>query len=196
MEGRRKEEWSFIILYVWQTQDEIFIAKLLRAFTITLHYDFPSGRLDSQYFVVVQSLSQVDSLWPHGLQHTRLPCLSPSPGVCPNSCPLNLWCHQTISSSVVPFSSFLQSFPALGSFPMSGLFTSGGQSIGTSVLTSVLPMNIHVWFPLEFTGLISLLSKRLSRVFSRIKVWKNQFFHTQLSLWSNSHTYTWLLEKP
>ena len=137
-----------------------------------------------------------DSLWPRGLQHTRLPCPSPSPRVCPNSCPLSLWCHPTISSSVVPFSSFLQSFPALGSFPMNGLFTSGGQSIGTSVLTSALPMNIRVWFPLELTGLISLLSKRLSRAFSSTTVQKHLFFGAQLSLQSSSHICTWLLEKP
>ena len=101
---------------------------------------------------------------PHGLQHTRLPCPSPSPRVCSNSCPLNWWCHPIDSSSVIPFSSCLQSFPAPGSFPMNR-FTSGGQSTGASALASVLPMNIQDLFPLGLTGLISLLSKELSRVF-------------------------------
>ena len=106
---------------------------------------------------------------------------------------ISRWCHPTISSSVVPFSSCLQSFPASGSFPMSWLFTSGGQSIGASA--SVLPMNIQGWFPLGLTGLISLLSKGCSRVFSNTTVWKHQFFSSQSSLGSNSHIHTWLLEK-
>ena len=93
-----------------------------------------------------------DSLWPHGLQHSRLPCPSPTPAACSNSCPSRWWCHQTISSSAVPFSSHLQSFPASGSFPMSQFFTSGGQSIGVSTTASVLPMNIQDWFPLGWTG--------------------------------------------
>ena len=105
-----------------------------------------------------------DSLWPHGLQHARLPCPSPSPGVCSNSCPLSQWCHTTISSSVSPFSSCPQPFPVLGPFPMSQFFASGGQSIGVSASGSVLPMNIQDWFPLGWTGWISLLSKGLSRV--------------------------------
>ena len=106
------------------------------------------------------------------LQHTRFPCSSLSPGVCSNSCPSSRWCHPTISSSVVPFSSCLQSFPASGSFPMSWLFTSGGQSIRASA--SVLPMNILGWFSLGLTGMISLLSKSFSRVFSSTKVWKHK----------------------
>ena len=146
--------------------------------------------------IVVQSLSCVKSWQPHGLQHDRLPYPSPSPGACSNSCPLNRWCCLTISSSVAPFSSCLQSFPASGSFPMSGLFTSGDQSIGGSASASVLPMNIQGWFPLGWTGLISLQSKGLSRVFSSTTIWKHQFFSTQPSLWSNSHIRTWLLEKP
>ena len=105
-----------------------------------------------------------DSLWPHGLQHYRLPCPSPTPGAYSNSCPLSWWCHSTISSSVFPFSSCLQSFPASGSFPLSQFFTSGGQSIGVSASVSVLPMNIQDWFPLGWTGWISLQSKGLSRV--------------------------------
>ena len=111
-----------------------------------------------------------DSLWPHGLQHTRPPCPSPTPGVFSNSCPLSWWCHTTISSSVIPFSSCLQSFPASGSFPMSQFFASGGQSIGGSASASVLPMNIQDWFPLGWTGWISLVSKGLSRVFSNTTV--------------------------
>ena len=162
-----------------------------------------------------------DSLWPHGLQHTRLPCPSPIAGVYPNPClhfssfqslsrvqlfatpwtthtrppcpspiarvypdpcPLSQWCHPTISSSVIPFSSCLQSFPASGVFPMSQLFTLGGQSIGVSASALVPAMNIQDWFPLELTGLISLQSKALSRVFSNTTVQKHQFFSAQLSL--------------
>ena len=108
---------------------------------------------------------------------------------------LNWWCHPTISSSVIPFSSCLQSFLASGSFPRSQFFTSGGQSIGVSASASVLPMNIQDWFPLGLTGLISLQSKALSRVFSNTTVQKHQFISTQLSLWSNSHIHIWLLEK-
>ena len=134
-----------------------------------------------------------NSLWPHELQHTRLPCPSLSPWVCSNLCLLSQWCHPTISSSVVPFSSCLQSFPILGSSLMSQLFTSGSQSFGASA--SVLPMNIQGWFPLGLTDLISLLTKGLLRVFSSTTVQKPQFFSTQLSLWSNSHIHTWLLEK-
>ena len=137
-----------------------------------------------------------DSLRPHGLQHTRPPCLSPTPGVYSDSRPSSQWCHPAISSSVVPFSSCLQSFPALGSFQMSQFFSSGGWSIGASASASVLPMNIQDWFPLGLTGLISLLSKGLSRVFSSTTVQKHQFVGAQPSLWSNSHICTWLLEKP
>ena len=128
-----------------------------------------------------------NSLRSHGLQHDRLPCLSLSPGVFSNSYPLNQWCHPTISSSVIPFASYLQSFPVSGSFPMSQLFQSGGQSIGASA--SILPKNIQDWFPLELFGLISLLSKRLSRIFSSTLTQKHQFFGTQPYLWSNSHPY-------
>ena len=137
-----------------------------------------------------------NSLWPHELQHKRLPCPSPTPRVYSNSCPLSQWCHTTISSSVTPFSSWPQSFPASGSFPVSQLFTSGGQSIGASVSASVLPMNIQGWFPLGWTVWISLLSKGLSRVFSNTTVQKHQSFSAQPSLWSSSHIHTWLLDKP
>ena len=112
-----------------------------------------------------------DSLWPHGLQHARPPCPSPTPRVYSNSCPLSRWCHPTISSSVIPFSSCLQSFPASGSFLMSQLFASGSRSIGVSASAPVLPMNIQDWFPLGWTGWISLLSKGLSRVFSNTTVY-------------------------
>ena len=121
------------------------------------------------------------SLQPHGPQHARLPYPSPTPRAYSNSCPLNRWCHPTISSSVIPFSFHLQSFPALGSFQMSQLFTSDGQSTGVSASASVLPMNIQDWFPLGLTGWI-LQSKGLSRVFSNTTVQKHQFFCAQLSL--------------
>ena len=128
-------------------------------------------------------------LQPYELQHTRLPCPLLSPGVCSNSCPLTQWFHPTILSSVIPFSSFLQTFPASGSFPMGWLFTSVGQSIGASTSASVLPMNILGWCPLGLTDLISLLSKGLSRVFSSTTILKHQLFSTQPSLWSNTHPY-------
>ena len=136
-----------------------------------------------------------DSLQPHGLQQARLPCPSATPGTCSNSCPSSQWYHPTISSSVVPFSC-LQSFPASGSFPMSQLFASGGQSIGPSASASGLPMNTQGWFPLGLTGLISMLSKGLSRIFSSTTVWRHQFFGAQPFLLSNSRIRTWLLEKP
>ena len=123
-----------------------------------------------------------DSLWPKGLQHTSLPCPSRTPRAYSNSCPLSWWCHPTISSSAIPFSSCLQSFPASESFPMSHFFASGGQSIGVSASTSVLPTNIQDWFSLGLTGWISLLSKGLSRIFSNTTVQKHQFFSAQLFL--------------
>ena len=126
-------------------------------------------------------------LWPHGLQHARPPCPLPTPWVYPNSCPLSWWCHPTISSPVVPFSSCPQSFPASESFPISQLLASGGQSIGVSASTSVLPMNAQDWYPLGWTGWISLQSKGLSRVFSNTTVQKHQYFGAQLSLQSSSH---------
>ena len=123
-----------------------------------------------------------DSLWPHELQHARLPCPSPTPGVHPNQGPLSWWCHPTISSSVVTFSSRLQSFPASGSFQMSQLFTSGGQSTGFSASASFPPKKSQGWSPSEWTGWIFLQSKGLSRVFSNTTVQKHQFFGAQLSL--------------
>ena len=123
-----------------------------------------------------------DSLPPHGLQHARPPCPSPTPRVYSNSCPSSQWCHPTISSSVIPFSSHFQSFPASGSLPVSQFFASGDQSVGISASASVLPMNIQDWFSLGWTGWISLQSKGLSRVFSNTTVQKHQFFGAQLSL--------------
>ena len=138
-----------------------------------------------------------DSLWPHGLQYSRLPCLSPTPRVHLNSCPLSQWCHPTISSSVIPFSSCLQSFPVSGSFPVTRLFASGGQSIGASASASVLPMDIQDWFPLRLTGLISLLSKKHSQKSSPAPQFES-INSSVLSLLygSNSHIHTWLLENP
>ena len=144
---------------------------------------------------VVQSLS-------HGLlfvtpwtQNTRLPCPSLSPGVCSNSYPLSQWCHPTISSSITTFSSCLQSVPASGSFPVNQLFASGGKTIGTSASVSVLPMSIQGWFPLRLTGLISLLSKGLSRALSSTTIWRHWFF-TTLPLSSSSRIHAWLPEGP
>ena len=131
-----------------------------------------------------------DSLWPHELQHARPPCLSPAPGVHPNSSSSSRWCHPAISSSVVPFSSCPQSFPASGSFQMSQLFASGGQSIGVSASASVLLVNTQDWSSLGWTGWTSLQSKGLSRVFSTTTVQKHQFFGAQLSSQSNSHMTT------
>ena len=153
--------------------------------------------------VQVSSSAVSDSLWPHGLQRARLPCPSSAPRACSNSCPSSQWCHPPISSSVIPFSSCLQSFPASGSFQMSQFFasgsfqmsqffTSGGQNTGASAPASVHPMNIQDWFPLQLTSWISL---GLSRVFSNSTVQNHPFFGTRLSLWSNSYIHTWLLEK-
>jgi len=137
---------------------------------------------------------EFDSLRPQGVQHTRIPCPLPYPGACSNSCPSSLWGHPTISSSGAPLSSCLQSFPASGSFPVSQFFISDGRSIEASASASVLPMNIQDWFPLGWTGWISLQSKGLSRVFSNTTVQKYKFFGAQLS-YANSRIHTWLLEK-
>ena len=151
---------------------------------------------NSFFLILLFSRSVIsNSLWPHELQHAWLPCPSPSPGTCSNSWPLSPWCHPTISSSVIPFSC-PQSLPASGSFPMSQFFPSGGQSIGVSAFAWILPVNIQDWFPLGWTGWISSQSKGLSRVFCNTTVQKHQFFGAQLSLWSNSHIHTRLLEQP
>ena len=154
-----------------------------------LTLDFPTCRtLHSVWFSSVAQSRP--TLWPHGLQHTMPPCLSPTPRVYSNSCPLSWWCHPTTSSSIIPFSSHLQSFPASGSFQMSQFFASGGQSIGVSASASVLPMNIQDWSPLVWTGWIFLQSKGLSRVFSNTTVQKHQFFCAQLSSFLYSPTLT------
>ena len=137
-----------------------------------------------------------DSLWPHESQQVRPPCPSPTPGVHPNPRPSSRWCYPAISSSVIPSSSCPQSLPASESFPMSQLFTWGGQSTGVSALASFLPKNPQGWSPSEWAGWISLQSKGLSRVFSSITVQKHQFFRAQLSSQSNSHIHTWPQEKP
>ena len=137
-----------------------------------------------------------DSLWHHESQHARPPCPSSTPGVHPDSCPSTQWCHSAISSPVVPFSSCLQFVPASESFPMNQLFTWGGQSTGVSALASFLPKKSQGWSPSEWTGLISLQSKGLSRVFSNTTVQKHQFFGAQPSSQSNSHIHTWPQEKP
>ena len=126
----------------------------------------------------------------------RHPCPSPYPRACSNSCPLSQWCHPAISSSVIPFSSCPQSFPASEYFPINQFFAWGGQSIGVSASASVLPINTQGWFPLGLTGLSSLQSKGFSRVFSSTTIQKHQFIVTQPSLWSNSHICTWLLKNP
>ena len=151
-------------------------------------FTFSSGQFSCS--VVSDSLPRQES------QHTRPPCPTPTHEVYPNSCPSSRWCHPAISSSVVPFSSCPQSLPASGSFPMSQLFTWGGQNIGLSALASVLPMKTQAWSPLDWTGWIPLQSKGLSRVFSNTTGQRHQFFGTQLSLQSNSHIHTWPLEKP
>ena len=154
-----------------------------------MHY--MAGLLNELFF---RCSVRSDSLQPHGLQHTRLPCPSLSPRIWSNSCSLSHWSHPTISSSVAAFSTCSQFFLASRSFPMSWLFASGSQSVGPSA--SVLPMNIQGWFPLGLTGLISLLSKGLSRVFSSTTARKHQFLSALPSLWSSSHICAWLLEKP
>ena len=165
---------------------EQYSSELSRSWKIRKDWDSvtdPMGSWPGRGHSVQFSHSVVsDSLRPHEPQHARPPCPSPTPGVQSNSCPLSRRCHPTISSSVIPFSSFPQYFPASGSFQMSQLFASGGQSIGVSASTSDLPMNTQNWFPLEWTGWISLQSKGLSRVFSNTTVQKHQFFSSQLSL--------------
>ena len=166
---------------VWESQYMITVPQCSKSYSRVcwLYFQF-------QFSCSVMS----DSFRPHGLQHARPPCSSPIPGAYSKSCPLSRWCHPIISSSVVPFSSCLQSFKASGSFQMSQFFASGGQRIGVSASATVLPMNIQDWFPLGWTGWISLQSKGLSRVFPNTTVQKHRFFSAQLSLQSNSHIHT------
>ena len=182
------------------TCQSIGASPLVSALPMTIQGWFPLGLTDlislqsqglSRVFLVVdQLLSHVELFVTPGTAAHWFPCPSPSPEACSNSCPLSWWCHPAILSSVIPFSSCFQSFPASGSFPMSWLFTSGCQSIGASSSASVLPMNIQSWFPLGLTDLISLQYKGLSRIFSITTVQKHQFFGIQLFLWSNSHIHT------
>ena len=161
----------------------IFISLLHEHVNIIISDSHPFQGHTQWWRIVQFSHSAIsDSLWLHGLQHASLPCPSSTPRAYSNSCPSSWWCHPTISSSVVPFSSCLHSFPASGSFPVSQFFTSGDQSIGVSASASVLPMNIQDWFSLGWTGWISLKSKGISGVFSNTPVQKYQFFSAQLSL--------------
>ena len=183
--GKQWKQWQ--TLFSWAP-------KSLQMVTVAMKLKDACSLEETLWLASVQFSCSVmsDSLWPHGLQHARLPCPSPTPVACSNSC----LCHPTISSSVIPFSSHLQSFPTSGSFPMSQFFASVGQSIGVSASASVLPMSIQDWFPLGWTGGISLKSKGLSIILSNTTVQKHWFFGAQLSLWSNSHIHTWLLDKP
>ena len=165
------------------------------SFQFLLPTDVVSWVLGACFSVKFSSSVMSDSATPW-TQHTRPPCPTPTPGVYSNSCPSSCWCRPAISSSVIPFSSCPQSFPAWGSFPMNQLFPWGGQSTGVSASASVLPMNTQDWSPLGWTGWISSRSKGLSRVFSNTTVQKHQFFGAQLSSQSNSHIHTWPLEKP
>ena len=171
---------------------------LLVPWYMMLTFSDPEEVLGILQFSSVQFSCSVvsDSLWPHKLQHARPPCQSPTPGVHSNSRPLSRWCHPTVSSSVVPFSSCPQSLPASESIPMSQLFAWGGQSTGVSALASFLPKNTQDWSLLEWTGWISLQSKGLTRVFFNTTVQKHQFFGAQLLSQSNSHIHTWPQEKP
>ena len=189
----RRESDSILFRFMWLLQDTCPHHLCLTWNWILI--DLPVW--PAEWWPLIQFSHSVmsDSLQPHEPQYARPPCPSPTPRVYPNPCLLSRWCHPIILSSVLPFSSCPQSFPASGSFQMSQLFTSGGQSFGVSALTSVLPMNTQDWSPLGWTGWISLQSKGLSRVLNTT-VQKHQFFGTQLSLQSNSHTHTWLLKKP
>ena len=185
-----------ILLLFWTLEGTDTLSSSFQYFALLWFLYFSPAILT--WFSSVQFSRSVmsHSLRPHESQHARPPCPPPTPGVHPNSCASSRWCHPAISSSVVPFSSCPQSLPASESFPMSQLFTWGGQSIGVSASASVLPMNTQDWSRLEWTGWISLQSKGLSRVFSSTTVQKHQFFGTQLSSQSNFHIHTWPLKKP
>ena len=187
--GKKWKQWQSLFPLAPKSLWMVTVAMKLKD-TYSLKENYDKSRMYESHSVVS------DSLWPHEPEHTRPPCLSPTPGVHTNPCPSSWWCRPTISSSVVPFSSGPQSFPASGPFQISQLFASGGQSIGVSASTSVLPMNNQDWSSLGWTSWISLQSKGLSRVFSNTTVQKHQFFSTQLSSQSNSHIHTWPQEKP
>ena len=171
---------------IWSSVKGLFLDSLVCSIGICLwFYASTSFEIWKWDFILFQFSCSVmsDSFWLHGLQQVRLPCPSSTPGACSNSCPSSRWCHPAISPSVIPFCPCLQSFTASGSFPMSQFFASGGQRIGVSASTSVLPLNIQDWLLLGWTGLISLQSRGLSRVFSSTTVQKHhQFFGAQLSL--------------
>ena len=180
-----------ILLEVNQDKD-VFILLLEGSGLVSWRVQYDHFCLCDNSIMILNYFSS-DSCDP--LECTRLPSCSLSAGVCSNSCPLNQWCHLTISSSATLFSFCLQSYPASGSFPMSWLFSSGDQSIRISALASILPVNVRDWFPLGLTDFISLHSKDLS-IFSSTAIQKHQVLGTQPSLWSNSHIHTWPLKKP
>ena len=180
--GKQWKQWH--TLYSWAPKSLQMVTTAMKLKdACSLEEKQPRQYIKRQRYSVQFSRSVVsNSLRPHEPKHARPPCPSPTPGVHPNSCPSSQWCHPTISSSVIPFSSCPQSFPASGSFQMSQLFASGGKSIGASASTSVLPMNTQDWSPLGWTDWISLQSKGLSKIFSKTTVQNHQFFSAQLSL--------------
>ena len=198
-EGKMKTPRTLFSVTLWNPK---YLSRLTyTCFTVSCVSFYNLFRIlirQKEYFSSVQFSHPVvsNSLRPHESQNTRLPCPSPIPGVYSNSYPSSWWCHPTMSSSVVPFSSCSLSIPASGSFPMSQLFSWGGQSIGVSTSASVLPMNTQDWSPFGWTGWNSFQSTRLSRGFSNPTVQKHQIFGTQLSSQSNTHLHTWPLEKP
>ena len=194
-DSHHAERWASLLL-CWLKPWTFFRLNLYTPPPIILSGSSPRDYKHSCYMLLLLSCSVMsDSLRPHGLQQASLSCPLPPAEACSNSCPLSQWCHPTIWSSVIPFTSYLQSFPASGSFLMSWLFVSSGQSLGASASASVLPRNIQDWFPLGLTGLTSLQSKGFTKVFFNTTVQKHQFFSSQPSLGSNSHIRAWLLEK-
>ena len=188
-----EENWKFCFIFSLACSSLSYVGSGLSSVCARLCQDLWGAHTEFSSVQLSHSIVS-NSLQPRGLQHARLPYSSPTPRAYSNSCPLSRWCHPTISSSVVPFSC-LQSSLASVSFLMSQFFTSGGESAGASASALVLPMNIQDWFPLGWTGWISLLSKDLSRVFSNTTIQNHQFFGAQLSLWSNFHIHTWLPKK-
>ena len=187
---KRKSSWKY-----WQEMSKDEIKKTKKSISGNTANYFASAKCSLSSVQFSRSVTS-DSLRPHESQHARPPSPSPTPGVRSDSCPLSPWCHPAISSSVVPFSSWPQSLPASESFPVSQLFTWGGQSTGASASPSFPPKKSQGWSPSEWTGWISLQSKGLSRVFSNTTVQTHQFFSTQPSSQFNSHIHTWPQEKP